>query len=139
MYNIYRLYRRYSLYRRLELNTEKTKIVVFNKAGNEKKKRWKWGQESLEEERKFKYLGFVFNSKGNYNDQVRELRRKGNVAVRKVWGLGERICKGDFRRRWMLFKYLVQSVMAYGAEIWGWEEKKEKAGEDSNGLYKVAI
>lgn len=25
----------------------------------------------------------------------------------------------------MLFKYLVQSVMVYGVEIWGWEEKKE--------------
>ncbi|KMQ88766.1 hypothetical protein RF55_11689 [Lasius niger] len=24
----------------------------------------------------------------------------------------------------MLFKYLVQSVMAYGVEIWGWEEKE---------------
>lgn len=25
----------------------------------------------------------------------------------------------------MLFKYLVQSVMTYGVEIWGWEEEKE--------------
>jgi len=25
----------------------------------------------------------------------------------------------------MLFKYLVQSVMAYRVELWGWEEKGE--------------
>lgn len=25
----------------------------------------------------------------------------------------------------MLFKYLVQSVLSYGVEIWGWAEKKE--------------
>lgn len=24
-----------------------------------------------------------------------------------------------------MFRYLVESVMAYGVEIWGWEEKKE--------------
>lgn len=25
----------------------------------------------------------------------------------------------------MLFRYLVRSVMEYGSELWGWEEKKE--------------
>ena len=25
----------------------------------------------------------------------------------------------------ILFKYLIQSVMAYGVEIWGWVEKEE--------------
>jgi len=40
-----------------------------------------------------------------------------------VWGLGERICRNDFKRRWNLF--LVQSVMEYGVEIWGWEEKTD--------------
>jgi len=43
----------------------------------------------------------------------------------KIWGLGEKLCRNNFRRRWILFRYLVQSVMAYGVEIWGWEEKKE--------------
>lgn len=35
------------------------------------------------------------------------------------------ICRDDFKRRWMLFKYLVQSVMSYGIEIWGWQKRKE--------------
>lgn len=42
-----------------------------------------------------------------------------------MWDLGERICRNDFKRRWILFRYLVQSVMEYGVEIWGWEEKEE--------------
>lgn len=42
-----------------------------------------------------------------------------------MWSLGERICRDDFGRRWKLFKYLVQSVITYGVEMWGWEEKKE--------------
>ncbi|KYM98815.1 hypothetical protein ALC62_10462 [Cyphomyrmex costatus] len=45
------------------------------------------------------------------------------MVARKVWGLGERVCRNDLKRRWILFKYL-QSVMSYGVEIWGWEEKE---------------
>lgn len=69
-------------------------------------------------------MGFTFNREGNYRDHVKELCRKDRMAANKVWGLGERVCKDDFRRRWTLFKYLVQSVMAYGVKLWGWEEKK---------------
>lgn len=47
------------------------------------------------------------------------------MVANKVWGLGERICKDDFVKRWILFKYLVHSVMTYGVKIWGSEEKKE--------------
>ena len=71
----------------------------------------------IEEVKRFKYLGFVFNSNGDYADYVKDLGRKRRIAANSVWGLGERICRNDFGRRWKLFKYLVESVMAYGAEI----------------------
>lgn len=45
--------------------------------------------------------------------------------MNKVWELGERVCRDDFLRRWMLFVYLVKSVMEYVVEIWGWEEREE--------------
>ena len=63
------------------------------------------------------HLGFTFNRKGNYKEHIKELSGKGRLAAKKVWSPGERMCKNDFRRRWVLFKYLVQSVMAYGVEI----------------------
>jgi len=47
------------------------------------------------------------------------LKRKGNIVMRRVWGLGKRLFKDDFRRRMMLFRYLVMGVIIYGAEIWG--------------------
>jgi len=40
-------------------------------------------------------------------------------------GLGERLFKDDFRRRMMLFRYLVLGVIMYGTEIWGWKERGE--------------
>jgi len=35
--------------RGIELNTEKSKILVFNKKGREKKERWVWNKKEIEE------------------------------------------------------------------------------------------
>jgi len=58
----------------------------------------------------FKYLDFTLNRWGNCKDHIKELSKKGKMTARKVWGLSERMCRNDFRRRWLLFKYLVQNV-----------------------------
>lgn len=42
-----------------------------------------------------------------------------------MWGLGERRFRDDFKRRMMLFKYLVLEVIMYGAEVWEWKEREE--------------
>ena len=73
----------------------------------------------------FKYLDFNLDRNGDYKRHIKETSRKGKMIARKVWGLEEKLCRNDFRKRWMLFKYLIQSVMTYGVELWGWEEKGE--------------
>lgn len=79
----------------LVLNTEKTKVIAFNRSGKEKLGKWKWENKELEEVKLFRYLGFTFNRKGKYKDHIKELERKGKLTTNKVWWLGERICKSD--------------------------------------------
>lgn len=50
------------------------------------------------------------------------------MAANKVWGLGENMCRNDFVR--LLFKHLIQSVMAYGVELWKEREELEKIWMD---------
>jgi len=71
----------------------------------------------IEEVSEFKCLDYVLKKNRGNDGQIRELKKKGNIVMRKVWGLGERIFKDDFRRRMMLFRYLVIGVIMYGAEI----------------------
>ena len=111
--------------RKLILSTEKTKVLVFNKQGNSKKENWIWEGKVIEEVKDFKYLGFTFSRDCSYKEHIKELKKKGIAAARIVWRLGKGCCKNDFRRRKLLFNYLVKSVMEYGVEIWGLEEKKE--------------
>jgi len=73
-----------------------------------KKEACKWGKERIEEVQRFKYLGFVLNSCGNYKDHIKELEGKRRRTARKIWSLGEKLCKNDLRKRWILFKYLVR-------------------------------
>jgi hypothetical protein len=52
----------------LEVNTEKTKIVVFRKRGPLKiDEKWSYDNEPLEVVNDFNYLGTVFNYTGNYS------------------------------------------------------------------------
>ncbi|XP_071636284.1 uncharacterized protein [Temnothorax longispinosus] len=45
--------------------------------------------------------------------------KKATIAMKRTWSIGERIFKEDFRRMKM-FEALIESVVLYGAEIWGW-------------------
>lgn len=40
----------------------------------------------------------------------------------QVWGIGKKRFGGDWERRMKLFDWLVGSVIAFGAEVWGWKE-----------------
>jgi hypothetical protein len=72
----------------------------------------------------FKYLGYTFNERATVRAQVREVVRKANKVVGCVWGIGERMWGGEFGRRMMMFESMVESVLMYGAEIWGWKEQE---------------
>lgn len=67
--------------RNLLLNTEKIKIMVFNKIkGN--KEIWRCEGKDLEEVRSFKYLCFVYNTKGNFKDHIKCLKHKDRYGCK---------------------------------------------------------
>lgn len=41
------------------------------------------GEKKVEEVQEYKYLGFIFNRKGNYVDHIKELCRKGKILAKK--------------------------------------------------------
>ncbi|EZA48015.1 hypothetical protein X777_14456 [Ooceraea biroi] len=69
------------------------------------KRIWRWKGKKLEEVKEIKYLGYVFQRNGKQDAHVRDRK--------------------DLGRRLWLFDKLVWTVLAYGVEIWGWEEREE--------------
>jgi hypothetical protein len=108
--------------KKLEVNVEKKKMMVFNKRKSKNEEsEWRWEESKIERVGEFKYLGYIFNERDTDKAQVREVVRKANKVVGCVWGIGERKWVCEFGRRMMMF----ESVLMYGAEIWGWKEQED--------------
>jgi hypothetical protein len=51
--------------------------------------------------------------------------RKANKVVSCVWEIRE--WGSDFRRKMMMFESMIESILTYGAEIWGTRRGRESA------------
>jgi hypothetical protein len=110
--------------KKLEVNVEKTEMMVFNKKKRKNEEsEWKWEETKIERVSEFKYLGYTFNDRATDKAQVREVVRKAKKIVGCIWGIGERKWEGEFGRRMIMFESMVENVLMYGAEIWGWKEQ----------------
>lgn len=117
---------RYFVRKGLELNVGKTKIMRFRKEGGRKKKiDWKWKGKKLEVVKEFKYLGYTLKVNGGQEAHVREGRKKAAFVMREVWGIGKRVWGKEWERRFWLYDTLVWTIIGYGAEVWGWKERRE--------------
>ncbi|XP_033315106.1 uncharacterized protein LOC117213673 [Bombus bifarius] len=104
----------------LELSTEKTKIVVFEKRRNKRRQRkWKWGEQELEEVDEIRYLGYILQKSGSDEKHIQDRKKRVTIAMKKTWSVGERIFKQDYKRRMKMFGALIESVALFEAEVWG--------------------
>ena len=57
---------------------------------------------------------FILDRKRNYKNHIKKLNNKEKMVAREISGVEESIYKDmyDFSKRGMLFKYLIQSVIA---------------------------
>lgn len=119
-------FKKYSKRKGLELNTEKTKIMIFRNGGRRKREvKFEWNGEEIEVVKKFEYLGYTLKGNGKEGEQIRKVKGKANALLSTVWEIGETLFKDNWKMRMKLFDTLVQSVMEYGAEIWCWKEQGE--------------
>jgi hypothetical protein len=96
------------------------------------------GRESKTESvSEFRYLGYTFNERATDKALVREIVRKANKVVGCVWGIGERKWGGEFGRKMMMFESMLESVLMYGAEIWGWKEQAGGGGESAREIFEM--
>ena len=106
----------------IEVNTSKTKIVVFRKKGRIRPNEcWTFNNEVIDN---FNYLGIVFNYNGNFATNNEFLIGKALKAMntllyncKKVPVKPKVLCQ--------LFDSFVGSILNYACEIWGCTKSKE--------------
>ena len=102
---------------KLNVNKEKSKIIVFNSNGKSHINCFKIQDEILETVKSYCYLGIIFNYTGNLNLSKTNLMEKG----RKAWYKIKKILSLDNSCSILekLFDSLVVPVLLYGSEVWG--------------------
>lgn len=126
MTEMIRYMERYVKKKRMEVNVDKTKMLVFGNArGRRPQYNWRWEGREVEEVKELKYLGYMFNRGNTATAHIKEITKKANKIAGTIWSIGERKFGHDIKRRITMFDYLIKSVLMYGAEIWGWKEYEE--------------
>ena len=123
--------KRFKLYaekKKLTLNTEKSKVMIFKKREGRKRKeeiKWKWGEEDLQQVKEFKYLGYHFQTNNKPEVHIKNLAKRATIAMKETWSICKRKFNNNFERKMRLFNSLVGSILLNGSEIWGWREFKK--------------
>lgn len=97
-------------------------MVFERRRRGTRRREWKWGEETIEEVKEIKYLGYIMQ-KNEAERHIKERIRRAMIVMKRIWSIGERLFKEDFERRMKMFKSLIRSVILYGAEIWGWNNE----------------
>ena len=109
----------------LEVNVNKTKVVVVSKDGSEVAK-VKYGQSELECVSKYCYLGMVFSADGRWKLEVDRRVQAGRAALSSVSKhvIWNKNISTPVKK--IVFEAMVKSKLMYGSEVW-WANQSEIA------------
>ena len=105
---------------KLEVNIDKTKIMVFRKGGFlGKKEQWSYNGVKLEVVNEYCYLGFKFTTMISHNLGTNHLVLKGKRAVFDICRLYQQLREMSKDIFFKVFDAKVQPILLYSSEIWG--------------------
>ena len=108
---------------KMEINVNKTKIMIFQNGGRRNKEKWELCEREVEVVNQFKYLGYWFSIANRYGKHLQNVIGKAQKAVNTVWGVMKRAKIDTLKKRLLLMDSLVKAGALYGVEIWGWKRR----------------
>ena len=112
---------------KLDLNIEKTKIVIFSKSKKKESTRFMFGGDTLKISDTYSYLGIKLNTKATFQEAIKLLKEKGGKAM---FLLTSSLYTGvtfqpDLPLK--IFDNTVRPILTYGCEVWCGEYVKSLA------------
>ena len=103
---------------KLVVNINKTRVVIFNKAGHFLNEHFVLGQKQVVCVKSYKYLGIEFSNTGSFTKAKEELyikAHKANFKLKNLIGSDSIPTQTTLH----LFNMLIKPIALYGSEIWG--------------------
>ena len=108
----------------LNININKTKVVVFGENPKHIKFEWTINEETLEISDCYKYLGTWLHWRGNYTYSLTKLSDYANKTLQFLQQNIIKLGITDINIHMKLFNTLVKPILLYNAEIWGLHDVK---------------
>ena len=109
----------YSNENKLVINTDKSKIMIFNKTGRLMRRLFKINGTPLECVRTYKYLGFILSPSGEINVGLSDLRDRAFKAFMKLKkSLGSSFNQ-DITTTLTLLDTMIKPILLYNSDFWG--------------------
>jgi hypothetical protein len=110
---------------KLEINIQKSKVMVFRKGGFlSTKEKWHLNGMKLEVVNKYCYLGFCFTTKLSSKLGTDHLVTKGKKSLYKVCKAFQKLKEMSQAVFFKIFDAKIQPVLLYSSEIWGLKRLK---------------
>ena len=104
----------------LEVNLQKTKVMIFRKGGHiAAHERWFINGNVLEVVNDYKYLGYKFTTKMSSNIAMVELASRGKAAAVQINKMLKRLSYVVPDLYFKIFECQVQPILLYASEVWG--------------------
>ena len=119
----------------LNVNIDKTKVIIFSKGKIRKFKSFNFGNCTIDVVDDYVYLGTTFNYNGTFNKakakQALQAKKATFSLITKIKQLNL-----TFETSIELFERLIIPVLLYGSEIWGYEDPKQLQIMNNNVMRK---
>lgn len=115
-----RILQKYFINHDLKVHMDKTKIIIFRRAGRLPKNLcFKYDGEVIGIVKQYTYLGVPFSSSGVFYIASKHFKSKGLTALGAAWSIMTKARLEKMQDKYNLFSALVSSTVLYGAHIWG--------------------
>ena len=112
---------------KLEVNLKKTKIMIFNRQGSLiKKHKFYYKNNTIENTREYKYLGFTFTCSGSDNVGINILLNRAKKAWYSIQEIMSKSMGKNVQTYMHIFDTQVKPIMLYACEIWADSVKCEE-------------
>ena len=102
--------------------------IIKRKTKVTKKENFKLGEIPLENTEKYKYLGYIQNSKNNNEDHMKHIKGKTEAAFQKMNALtgNSNFSMIEMETIWKVVEACILPIITYGGEIWDMKETNYK-------------
>jgi exonuclease III len=108
----------------LQVNINKSKILIFKKGGGKRAKNEKWfyGKDIIEVVSRYKYLGVTLTSNLSFQAHLEDRLRAAKLGINSTW---KRLLSNNnipVSAKYKVFSAASRTILEYASQVWGYNQ-----------------